>query len=63
LTICVIDVVLEFQSSVFSTTESSAADVCVVIQAGDIARPVAFSVIPSDGTATGIPGMYEKSSV
>lgn len=51
---CLIDVVLEFQSSTFSTTEGTAADVCVVIQAGTIARPVAFSVTPNDGTATGI---------
>lgn len=52
--IYVIDVVLEFQSSMFSTTEGTAADVCVVIQAGMIARPVTFSVTPSDGTATGM---------
>ena len=48
------DVVLEFQSSTFSTTEGTAAEVCVVILAGMIARPVAFSVTPSDGTATGM---------
>lgn len=48
------DVVLEFQSPTFSTTEGTAAEMCVVIQAGMIARPVAFSVTPSDGTATGI---------
>ena len=56
--IYVIDVVLEFQNPAFSTIEGTAANVCVVIQAGMIARPVSFSVTPSDGTATGI-----KSSV
>lgn len=52
-TIIRIDVVLEFQNSTFSTTEGTAAEVCVQIEAGMIARPVVFTVTPSDGTATG----------
>ena len=54
--ICVIDVVLEFQSLIFLTTEGTAANVCVVSQAGMIARPVTFIVTPNDGTATGMHG-------